>query len=132
GYCFNVQTPDRAGSLVVLGSGATCNGNPDNVQTFRPDSTVGAGAAGPASHQLANFAQFSRCLNITDAVPSTAYLTAWPCRQVIRPGVVPAEQVWTLPAVSATMHTGTGPIFAMIGGVDYCLPHPGDTTAAHP
>jgi hypothetical protein len=132
GYCFNVQTPDRAGSLVVLGSGATCNGNPDNVQTFRPDSTVGAGAAGPASRQLANFAQFSRCLNVTDAVPSTAYLTAWPCRQVSNPSNIPPEQVWTLPSVSPTMHTGTGLISTKIGGVGYCLRSPGTASGAYP
>jgi hypothetical protein len=132
GYCFNVQTPDRAGSLVVLGSGATCNGNPDSVQTFRPDSTVGAGAAGPASRQLASFAQFSRCLNVTDAVPSTAYLTAWPCLQVSNPSSVPPEQVWTLPSVSPTMHTGTGAISTRIGGAGYCLRSPGTASGAYP
>ena len=128
-YCFNVKIPDSPGSVVVLGSGATCNGNQDNVQTFRPDATVGAGAAGAASGQLVSFAQFSRCLNVTDAVPSTAYLTAWPCRQVIDSSKVPTEQVWTLPTLSATTHTGTGAISVKIGGVDYCLRSPGSSGA---
>jgi len=132
GYCFNVKSPDSAGSFVVLGSGAKCNGNPDNIQTFRPDSTVGAGAAGPASGQLVNFAQFSRCLDVTDAVTSAAYLTAWPCRQIIDPGKVPSEQVWTVPTLNATRHTGTGPISAKFGGVDYCLHSPGTTSGAYP
>ena len=131
GYCFNVKIPDSPGSTVVLGSGTACNGNQDNVQTFRPDSTVGTGAAGPASGQLVNFAQFSRCLNVTDGVPTTAYLTAWPCRQVIDSSRIPPEQVWTLPAMNPTTHTSPGLITVKIGGVDYCLRSP-QSSGAYP
>ncbi|GAB1641905.1 ricin-type beta-trefoil lectin domain protein [Krasilnikovia sp. MM14-A1259] len=131
GFCFNVQQPDTAGSPVVLGKGGNCGGNYDNKQTFQPDATVGAGAAGPATGQLVNYQQFGRCLDITEANKSASYLIAWPCKQAPNPNNVLWNQRWKMPATSGPNNTGTGRIYVTDGGTDYCLKSPG-TTAAYP
>jgi hypothetical protein len=123
GYCFNVQNPGMAGSLVVL-SNIRCNGIYDGVQTFQPDPTVGAGAAGPATRQMVNYQQFGRCLDITDWWPDTPYLIAWPCKQAPDPSTIGWNQKWTLPTLDAR-GSGSGRIHATIEGTDYCLRSPG-------
>ncbi|BFU43590.1 ricin-type beta-trefoil lectin domain protein [Krasilnikovia sp. MM14-A1004] len=131
GFCFNVQQPDTVGSPVVLGSGGDCGAGYDNKQTFQPDPTVGAGAAGAATGQLVNYEQFGRCLDITEANKSASYLIAWPCKQAPNPNNVLWNQRWKLPAVADATGTGTGRIYVTDGGRDYCLKSPG-TTSGYP
>jgi hypothetical protein len=133
GYCFNVQNPDTAGSLVHLANGyPSCDGAYDNRQTFQPDASVGAGAAGPGAGQLVNFKQFGRCLDVTDLKPASPYLIAWPCKQAPDSSNVAWNQKWRYPAVVADpadpdTFRGTGTIVTTHKGVDYCLQNPGSS-----
>ena len=131
GSCFNVGNPYTAGSPVVLAI-ATCNGGPDNVQTFLPDPAVGSGAAGAASKQLVNYAQGDRCLDVTNQNVAGPYLGSAPCRQATTVADIGWRQKWTLPAVNAITHIGTGRIYTTVSGTDYCLRSPGVTTGAYP
>ncbi|BCJ46061.1 hypothetical protein GCM10010168_50090 [Actinoplanes ianthinogenes] len=130
-YCFNVQSPNFAGSFVVL-STTKCNGNYDNVQTFQPDAAVGAGAAGPTTRQLVNYQQFGRCLDVTNQNVASTFLIAWPCKQAPNPANISWNQKWTLPAALNGAHTATGRIYTTLSGIDYCLRSPGVTSGAYP
>ena len=131
GLCFNVQTPDTPGSFVILGDNASklCQQPHDNIQSFFPEPSAGAGAAGPATGQLVDFAQFGRCLDVTGGhVPVVAtYLIAWPCKQAPDPTTIAWNEVWNVPTVPATATKVTGPILDYPGGATYCLKSPNST-----
>ncbi|TFC35935.1 hypothetical protein E3O55_00400 [Cryobacterium sp. MDB1-18-2] len=48
---------------------------------FAPTSSVGAGAASYATHQLVNYLEFGRCADVTNQVISSAFMIAYPCKQ---------------------------------------------------
>jgi hypothetical protein len=129
GFCFTVQSPNSPGSYVVLGSVATstCHGGYNNVQTFSPEASVGAGAAGAAADQLVNFSQFGRCLDVTEQNVTYGYLIAWPCKQAPDPANVAWNQKWLLPAVATGASSGTGRITTNPTSGLYCLRSPGST-----
>jgi hypothetical protein len=132
GYCIDVQSPNTAGSFVVLGSiasGGCRSGGYDNIQTWSPDAAVGAGAAGASSGQLVNFSEFGRCLDVTEQTVSYAYLIAWPCKQAPNAANVLWNQKWALPTIAATASSGTGRITTNPSGGLYCLQSPGTTAA---
>ncbi len=132
GLCFNVQSQNVPGSFVVLGSvsGSDCRQGYDNIETFSPDASVGAGAAGPGSGQLVDFSQFGRCLDVTEQNVGASYLIAWPCKQAPDPSNITWNQKWTLPAISATTGSGTGRITTTKpSSGTYCLQSPGSTAA---
>jgi hypothetical protein len=133
GYCFNVQSPDVSGSFVVLGSriGGTCGKGYDNIETFNPEASAGAGAAGPAVNQTVNFDQFGRCLDVTEFKLNYAYLIVWPCKQAPNPTLVAWNQRFTLPALTTDLEDKVwGPITVNPGaGTLYCLQSPGSVAA---
>lgn len=130
GYCFNVQTPNTAGSFVILATGSGCHGGYNNIQTFSPDASVGAGAAGAAVGQLVNFDQFGRCLDVTEQNVGYSYLISWPCKQAPNQANVTWNQKWTVPTPSGTTASGTGRITTSPTVVTpYCLRSPGSTAA---
>ena len=109
GYCFNVQVPDVAGSAIVLNTGGgSCGGPYDIVRTFSPEAAVGAGAASAATKQLVNYAQFGRCLDVTETDWTYRYMIVWPCKQVPDATKVLWNQKWITPVpTGATGATGT-------------------------
>lgn len=130
GYCFNVQTPNTAGSFVILGttSAARCHQGYNNQQTFSPEAAVGAGAAGAPNSQLVNFSEFGRCLDVTEQNVLYSYLIAWPCKQAPNPANVTWNQKWALPTItsgsSATGRITTSPTLGL-----HCLRSPGSIAA---
>jgi len=131
GFCFNVQSQNTAGSLVVLGSATagTCRRGYDTIETFSPEASVGAGAAGAASGQLVNFAQFGRCLDVTEQNVNYGYLISWPCKQAPDPANVTWNQKWALPVAAAGAASATGRITTHPSAGLYCLRSPGSTAA---
>jgi hypothetical protein len=129
GYCFNVQTPNTAGSFVVLGSGTTCHKGYDNIETFQPEPSVGAGASGASVNQLVNFKQFGRCLDVTEQNVNYAYLIAWPCKQAPDPANVTWNQKWALPAVVSPATEASGPVTTTKSAVRYCMQSPASVAA---
>jgi hypothetical protein len=134
GYCFNVQTPDTAGSFVVLGKASTgCYNGYDNIETWQPEASTGAGAAGPKIGELIDFSQFGRCLDVTEGNVNYGYLIAWPCKQAPDPSNVSWNQKWIVP--TATAHNdnkdwyGTGRITTNPSSGVYCLQSPRSTAA---
>lgn len=127
GYCFNVQSPDTSGSFVVLGKASTkCYNGYDNVETWQPEASTGAGAAGPKIGELIDFSQFGRCLDVTEGNVNYSYLIAWPCKQAPDPASVSWNQKWTLPTI--TQHSsdwyGAGRITTSPSSGTYCLVSP--------
>jgi hypothetical protein len=90
--CFRIQTPNTAGSFVVLGA---CG------SSFAPEAAVGAGAAGASSNQFVNFSQFGRCLDVTEFHNwvTYGYLISWPCKQAPDPTDIGWNQKWSFPPV---------------------------------
>lgn len=59
-------------------------------RTFRPEPSVGAGAAGYANDrfQFVNYLQFGRCMDTTNWKVDWGFLIAYPCKQAPRPSDV--------------------------------------------
>jgi hypothetical protein len=125
--CFSVDKPDVPGSRLVLndthgnhGSNPACNTNyPSNIQTFVPDTDVGAGAAGlPVTKQLVNFGQFGRCLDVTNEDVRIQHEVVFQCKQNPDVEVRDWNQKWELPP------SGVGQIWTTAPEGRYCLTMP--------
>jgi hypothetical protein len=126
-YCFNVQSPNIPGSLIVLST--SCNGGYDNIESWSPDAAVGAGAAGASSGQLVNFNQFGRCMDITEQNVSYGYIIDWPCKQKPDASTLTWNQRYTLPVAAAGASSATGRITTNPSSTVYCLTSPGSTSS---
>jgi hypothetical protein len=126
GYCFNVQNPDVVGSFVILGttSANRCHRGYDNIETFQAEATVGAGAAGGPVGQLVSFAQFGRCLDVTEQNVNKPFIIIWPCKQAPNSALVAWNQKWQLPVVPVGLTMGTGKIITNPKAGPYCLVSP--------
>lgn len=122
-YCATVQTAGSVGSYVVLSS--SCGTN-SSTNIWRSETGVGAGMAGDSTAQLVNYAQFSRCFDLTGANPSATYLIAWFCKQSPTGGV-DWNQQWVHPAPSPPAISAEGNIVVTKSGVQYCLKTPATT-----
>ncbi len=98
-YCVNM-TSNTVGSGVFLGSCST------NAQTniWRSSPGVGAGMAGDNTNQLVNYAQFSRCLDVTGQSLTATYMIAWFCKQAPNK-VIDWNQQWFHPTPKSTRPT---------------------------
>lgn len=127
GFCFNVQNGNNKGSFVILSR--NCRNGADEVRTFAPESSVGAGAAGAGSGQLVNFKQFGRCLDVTEFNLTKGYMIAWPCKQAPDPTYVRWNQRFALPSTDPVTGVGVGRIVTNADGPEYCLRSPKSTAA---
>ena len=120
-FCLNLLNPAAVGSDIVLGG---CGGGADR-RIFRPQPGVGAGMASVKTGQLVNFKQFSRCLDVTDFVPTRPYMIVWFCKQA-PDGVIPWNQHWTLPVAAVAAATAKPERIrtAGSGNPGYCLRSP--------
>lgn len=126
-FCLSVRVNDNnPGSDIVLGG---CNGV-ENQTVFRPQTGVGAGMASATTRQLVNYEQFSRCLDVTNQVPTSSYMIVWFCKQAPNGGVT-WNQLWTLPAYTTTGANATAERIRTYGpnNPGYCLLSPGSTLA---
>lgn len=128
GYCFNVQSPNVAGSYVIL-SNSNCGGGYDNIHSFSPDAKVGAGASGAAVGNLVNYDQYGRCVDVTGGDVNYSHHILWPCKQAPDPADLDWNQVWVIPTISTTTNSGTGQIYTTRSLIRYCLVTPGSTAS---
>ncbi|WP_250029562.1 RICIN domain-containing protein [Paractinoplanes maris] len=136
GSCVNVAAPgSTTNRSVVLG---TCSSK-DTTTIWRSATGVGAGMAGDSTNQLVNYAQFSRCLDVTNKSMGSLYMIAWFCKQDPG-GVVDFNQQWVHPTPVIPNITATGPIIVNnstptsnskngAAGSNYCLKSPGIVTS---
>lgn len=99
----------------------------DPNQTWVPDRNVGAGAAGAPDplpngymatmHQLVNYYQFGRCLDVTGKDPNSKFLIVYSCKQNPDVSKVTWNQKWAYRADSQSWVTNDGKN-------DYCLVSP--------
>jgi type II secretory pathway pseudopilin PulG len=118
-YCAGLTTPNKVDSNVQL---VACNSN-TSVNVWRFDAGVGAGMAGEETNQLVNYAQFSRCLDVTSRSTSSTYMIAWFCKQDPN-GVVDWNQTWLHPVPVAPAVEKKGVIYIITGGSRFCLRSP--------
>lgn len=124
-FCVNMKAANTIGTPVILNS---CSGNTSLV-IWRSDPGVGAGMAGDSTNQLVNYAQFSRCLDVTSKSTSSTYMIAWFCKQSPS-GSVDWNQIWTHPIPVAPETKKTGPIAVSSNGTNYfCLKSPQSASA---
>ena len=86
-----------------------------NMYRWDPDSRVGAGAAGATRHNLVNYGQFGRCLDLKDFQVQSAYMISWPCKQT--PDANEATNwnqrwYWTDPGTAGPV---SGPLYTVSG-----------------
>lgn len=124
--CINMKTANTIGSAVIMNS---CSGN-GSVSVWRSSAGVGAGMAGESTYQLVNFAQFSRCLDVTNQNAAYSYMIAWFCKQDPK-GKIDWNQIWVHPIPVAPAFEATGPITIMSkdGTKKYCLVTPNSTAS---
>ena len=128
-FCLDLKNPGTAGSSIVTDScGAVANKN-----IWRPQPGVGAGMSSAATNQLVNFKQFSRCLDVTNFVPTSSYMIVWFCKQAPN-GVPPWNQAWYMSP--ALLSTGSVNLLSKRirtidtrDGKGYCLSTPGSPAA---
>ncbi|MGA5304071.1 RICIN domain-containing protein [Nucisporomicrobium flavum] len=118
--CLNLKTAGAPDVLIIDGCGGTAN-----KQVFRPEAKVGAGMASGLTHQLVNYKQFSRCLDVTNHVATSGYMIVWFCKQDPS-GNVSWNQQWSLPAISLDLKNATKERIrtAGSGNPGYCLRTP--------
>ncbi|MEV4706650.1 ricin-type beta-trefoil lectin domain protein [Actinoplanes sp. NPDC049316] len=119
-YCLNLKTAGTPDVLVIGGCGGVTNKN-----VFRPEAKAGAGMASAATHQVVNYKQFSRCLDVTNHTPTFGYMIVWFCKQDPNKNVSWNQQ-WALPDISVDLKNANterirtyGP-----GNPGYCLRTP--------
>jgi hypothetical protein len=95
-YCVDM-TANLVGSAVFLG---TCSAN-SQTNIWRSSPGVGAGMAGDNTNQLVNYAQFSRCLDVTGQSLTASYMIAWFCKQAPNK-VIDWNQQWFHPTPKST------------------------------
>jgi hypothetical protein len=118
-----ISAPSQnAGIQVTL---ANCSeGNTSSpTQAWIPSPAVGAGAA--QAPQLVNYAEFGRCLDVTNQNVNSDHLIDYPCKQNPYPDAVAWNQKFTMPNISATGSSATGQIYTTLSGTKYCLTSPG-------
>ncbi|WP_433791512.1 hypothetical protein [Actinoplanes sp. CA-252034] len=122
--CINLKTANTPGTTLVLG---TCTAS-NSLNVWRSDPRIGAGMAGDKTNQLVNFAQFSRCLDVTNQSTTSTYMIAWFCKQAPT-GVVDWNQIWEHPVPDATKKeiSKKGPVVVTQNGTKYCMKSPLDT-----
>ncbi|MEV4274865.1 RICIN domain-containing protein [Actinoplanes xinjiangensis] len=118
-FCASLATANKVDSNVQLGA---CNSN-TSVNVWRFDAGVGAGMAGEETYQLVNYAQFSRCLDVTSRSTSSTYMIAWFCKQDPN-GVVDWNQTWLHPVPVAPAVEKKGVIYIITDGSRFCLKSP--------
>ncbi|MGX6607683.1 hypothetical protein ACWKSP_36990 [Micromonosporaceae bacterium Da 78-11] len=119
-----MQTVGSEGSYVVLGG---CSTNA-STNVWRSEPGVGAGMAGDNTAQLVNYAQFSRCFDVTGGDPGAKYMIAWFCKQSPN-GIVDWNQQWVHPVPTAPAISATDNIVITKSGTKYCLKSPLTATA---
>ncbi len=108
-YCIVVKNAGQLASPVVLGSGdksivnpPTCQQQHDDKESWNPDASVGAGAAGESTQQLVNYGQFGRCLDVPRSDVTYGYLIIWPCKQAPDPSTIGWNERWV--KVTSPLH----------------------------
>lgn len=121
GLCFQVVDPNTPGTDVRLSSN-TCGGSYNISQTWDPEPSVGAGAAGPATDQLVNYQEFGRCLDVTNQDVNWPFLIDFPCKQAPNPAYIAWNQKFAYDATTKELVTNpsAGP---------YCLQSPLSTAS---
>jgi hypothetical protein len=114
---------------------APCDHRWDSGASFSLGPTVGSGRAGPATGQLVNLAEFSRCIDVTADDPTRGFLVVFPCKQSTV-GAVLWNQRWQLPVVAPGETNASGPIWTTVDqagneydGRTYCMRSPGTIAA---
>lgn len=149
GKCFNVDYTTVPASVVINNviagntnkvagtagdgtDGTPCSGvsgDYTKYKAFFPDASAGAGAAGDATHQLVNYDQFGRCLDVTGNNVASDFLVVFPCKQSPNK-VIQWNQAWFLPTVPQGQTSAQGRIWLKGStGIIYCLYSPGSIGA---
>ena len=123
----------------ILKLGTSCHLAPDRVQTWEPDSGVGAGAAGAVgTAQLVNGDRAGRCLNA-----ATATVRVHPCTQTALVATTPVAERWQFTSIGGpsggsvdltdlgalTTAGGTGTLSYGVAAGRRCLTAPVGTTS---
>lgn len=119
-YCINMQAPNAPGAYLVIGA---CDKS--WPPPYWPDNSMGAGMAGEDTHQLVNYKQFGRCIDVTTYDVNYGYLISWPCHQA-PDGNYDWNQKWlyTLPTKAAPVTTSRIRTVRTSDNAGYCLQSP--------
>jgi hypothetical protein len=106
-------------SAYTLGTPVVLSGDCGSTQSmWSPESRTGPGAAGDATYQLVNFAQFARCFDVTDWNFSNYFMQLHPCKQSPTTFDYPAQQLTYDPASKVLQAGNPGDL------LDWCLTAP--------
>jgi hypothetical protein len=124
--CLRATVADTPGVAVALTAPklpGRCDDAWSTTGTFIPDPHFGSGKAGPETHQLVNWEQFSRCIDVAAEPATGGQLIVFPCQQPLS-GAVRWDQNWVVPGTGAS---AVGRIYTELDGTTYCLRSPDST-----
>lgn len=112
----------------LLGVGACQDKLPTG--SFAPDPAVGPGAASVNTHQIVNYLEFGRCMDVTDTHTWAPFMISYPCKQ---DPPAAAELYWNHRWYYEEPLFGAQSPVQLIyvyneGGVQYCLQRPTSMT----
>jgi len=98
--------------------------------SFSPDPAVGPGAASVNTHQIVNYLEFGRCMDVTDTDVNKAFMISYPCKQ---DPPAAASLYWNHKWFYQEPLVGTQAPVQLIyvyngSGVQYCLQTPNSMT----
>jgi hypothetical protein len=112
--CLNRETVSSVPYLKVTSACAA----------FSPTPAVGAGAASYSTGQVVNYAEFGRCLDVTDREIDKAFMISYPCKQdPSGAGGFSWNHKWayTEPDIAGGAISRAGTIVVRTNSTNYCL-----------
>lgn len=76
----NSANTARSGRWLSI-SGTTLIEQSGSSAQFNPSPAVGAGGANYGTHQIVNYSEFGRCMDVTNENLSMSYMIVYPCKQ---------------------------------------------------
>lgn len=119
----NSQNTARSNRWLGL-TGTTLVEKVGSGKLFDPAPSVGAGAASHTTNQIVNYAEFGRCMDVTEENISKAYMIVYPCKQ--DPTGTGANLLWNhkwtyAEPVGASTQAAAQTIRVVRSGTTYCL-----------
>ena len=74
-------TSGRSSRWLAIDSTSTLVDSGSSAKTFNPQPAVGAGGASYNMHQVVNYKEFGRCMDVTDVQIDKTFMIVYPCKQ---------------------------------------------------
>ncbi len=123
-YLSSGQKGDPAGDYLYVWNQAASD---NEWGSFHPDARVGAGAAGFNTHQIVNYLEFGRCMDVTHGDVNEPQMITYPCKQDPNPSQSQLNwnHKWYYDEPASSVGAAGPQQIYINNGTKYCLVSPG-------